>query len=259
MSSQTPREMGPWLHCETHSEINSLAPRRPGCHFKTAIFNLVQSIGIFTSSNDNALRWMPRDLTDDNSTLVQVMAWYRQATSHYLSQCWPSSMSLYGVSRPQCVKVLQYETQQIFSYLHASALLACDFSARWFSRLVGCSYTSRVPRRSPVTLGPPATRDKAGYSAGRILCTLGCTRSLRCCKQRVKTEKLIQWPLDDVAVILNQWFSNSYLGRHWLRYGLLLDGTKPLPETMLTYHQRKSVLWLSPEIHCLRSAHELNP
>ena len=28
---------------------------------------------------------MPLDLTDDKSTLVQVMAWCRQATSHYLS------------------------------------------------------------------------------------------------------------------------------------------------------------------------------
>ena len=32
---------------------------------------------------------MPWDLTEDKSTLVQVMAWCRQATSHYLSQCWP--------------------------------------------------------------------------------------------------------------------------------------------------------------------------
>ena len=62
--------------------FNSLAPGRPGCHFKTAIFNLVLLISIFTSSNDNALKWMPWDLTNDKSTLVQVMAWCRQATSH---------------------------------------------------------------------------------------------------------------------------------------------------------------------------------
>ena len=86
--------------------IDSLAPGRPGCHFKTAIFNFVLLIGIFTSSNDNALRWIPGDLADDKSTLVQVMAWCRQATSHYLSQCWPSSMSPYGMPRPQCVLML---------------------------------------------------------------------------------------------------------------------------------------------------------
>ena len=85
--------------------INSLTPGRPRCHFKTAIFNLVLLFGIFTLSNDNALRWMPWNLTDDKSTLVQVMAWCRQATSHYLSQCWPSSMSPYGVTRLQWVKL----------------------------------------------------------------------------------------------------------------------------------------------------------
>ena len=44
--------------------------------------------------------------TDDKSTLVQVIAWCRQATSHYLSQCWPRSMSPDGFSRPQWVKLL---------------------------------------------------------------------------------------------------------------------------------------------------------
>ena len=46
---------------------------------------------------------MPQDLTDDKSTLVQVMDWCHQATSHYLSQCWLSPLSPYGVARPQWV------------------------------------------------------------------------------------------------------------------------------------------------------------
>ena len=57
------------------------------------------------SSNDNAPKWMPWDLTDDKSILVQVMAWCGQATSHYLSQCWPSSTSPYGITRPQWVNI----------------------------------------------------------------------------------------------------------------------------------------------------------
>ena len=48
-----------------------------------------------------ALIWVSLDLNDEKSTLVQVMAWCRQATSHYLSQCWPRSLSAYGVTRPQ--------------------------------------------------------------------------------------------------------------------------------------------------------------
>ena len=46
---------------------------------------------------------MPQDLADDKSTLVQVMAWCRQATSHYLNQYWPRSPTPYGVTRPQWV------------------------------------------------------------------------------------------------------------------------------------------------------------
>ena len=46
---------------------------------------------------------MPKDLTDDKSTLVQVMVWCHQATNHYLNQCWPRSMSSDGIIRPQKV------------------------------------------------------------------------------------------------------------------------------------------------------------
>ena len=50
-----------------------------------------------------SLRWMSLDLTDDKSKLVQVMAWWRQETSHYLSQSWRRSMSPSGVTRQQWV------------------------------------------------------------------------------------------------------------------------------------------------------------
>ena len=43
-------------------------------------------------------------LTNEKSTLVQVMAWCRKA-SHYLSQCWARSKSPYGVSRPQWISL----------------------------------------------------------------------------------------------------------------------------------------------------------
>ena len=34
------------------------------------------------------------------------MAWCHQATSHYLSQCWPRTLPPYGVTRPQWVKYI---------------------------------------------------------------------------------------------------------------------------------------------------------
>ena len=52
-------------------------------------------------SYEIALIWMPMDFTDDQSTLVQVMAWCRKATSHYLSQCWPRLC--HQMTRPQWV------------------------------------------------------------------------------------------------------------------------------------------------------------
>ena len=68
-------------------------------HFR--YFKLIIVNGGLDISYKIALRWMPLGFTDDESTLVQVMAWCRQATSHYLSQCWPRSMSPNGVTRPQ--------------------------------------------------------------------------------------------------------------------------------------------------------------
>ena len=44
------------------------------------------------------------DLTDGKSILVHVMVWCRQATNHYLSQCWSRSLSPYGVTRHSGLK-----------------------------------------------------------------------------------------------------------------------------------------------------------
>ena len=83
----------------------SMVPGISGYDFGNAIFNFALLIGIFESPYNYALRWMPPDLTDDKPTLVLVMAWCHQATSHYQSQCWPRSISPYGVNRPQRVNL----------------------------------------------------------------------------------------------------------------------------------------------------------
>ena len=92
----------------THTDsVNSLAPVRFQFNFRKVIFKLTLVNGGWGMSYEIAVRWMPLDLTDDKSTLVQVMAWCRQATSHYLSQCWPRSMSPNGVTMPQWVNTLR--------------------------------------------------------------------------------------------------------------------------------------------------------
>ena len=88
---------------EGNYPFNSLAPGRFQINFRKVIFKLTSVNDGWGISYEISLRWMPLDLIDDKSTLVQVMAWCRQATSHYLNQCWPRSPTPYGVTRPQRV------------------------------------------------------------------------------------------------------------------------------------------------------------
>ena len=69
-------------------------------------FKVILIINGWGISSKIALRWMSLDLTDDKSTRVQVMAWCREAASHYLSQCWPGYLSSFGITRPQWVNDL---------------------------------------------------------------------------------------------------------------------------------------------------------
>ena len=81
--------------------LNSLTPGRSETNFRHVIFKQILVIDDWGICCEIALIWKSLDFTDDQSTLVQVMAWCRQATSHYLSQCWPRSLSPSDVTRPQ--------------------------------------------------------------------------------------------------------------------------------------------------------------
>ena len=76
-------------------------------------------------------------VTDDKSTLVQALACCHHATSHYLSQCWPRSMSSYGVTRPQWVNVVSYnipanviKTAASYQWLRAADGICCEAISR---------------------------------------------------------------------------------------------------------------------------------
>ena len=81
---------------------------------------------------------MPQNLNDDKSTLVQVMAWWRQATSHYLNQWWPRSPMPYGVTRPQWVNICycqhspEIESSSKFEWIYhdpmATRCINCEIS-----------------------------------------------------------------------------------------------------------------------------------
>ena len=85
--------------------VNSLALGKFEWNFRYVIFKWILVTDGWGISCEIALIVMSLDLTDHQSTLVQVMAWCRQATSHYLSLCWPRSLSPYGVTGPQWVKM----------------------------------------------------------------------------------------------------------------------------------------------------------
>ena len=80
-----------------------MAPGKFEWNFRHVIFKQILVIDGWGISCEIALIWLSLDLTHDQSTLVQVMVWCPQATSHYLSQRWSRALLPYGVTRPQWV------------------------------------------------------------------------------------------------------------------------------------------------------------
>ena len=89
---------------KTHSSINwytngwlvntLVLAGRWGSNCKIEIF-IEQNISTGTRY-EVSLSWMLCKLTNEKSTLVEVMAWCCQAANLYLSQCWPRSLLPYG-------------------------------------------------------------------------------------------------------------------------------------------------------------------
>ena len=69
-------------------------------------------------------RWRHRS----ESTLVQVMAWCHQATSHYLNQCWPNFMTPYGIT--MCHNEISWEHYVVMNNLipfwHMHLFIPCE-------------------------------------------------------------------------------------------------------------------------------------
>ena len=131
--------------------LNSLAPGRIEQKFREVIFKPIQVTDGWDISCKIAFRWMPLNLTDDKSILVQVMAWCRQATSHYLSQCWPRSMLPYGVTRPQWVKCAQHWLSRENKETDKWHIIQLQKSLKWSFRFVNESPCNVIPIRTYVS------------------------------------------------------------------------------------------------------------
>ena len=99
---------------------------------------------IISNLHEISLRWMQKDHTDYQSTLVPVMAWFRQATRHYLNQHWPSSVTSYGVTRIDSWRnIISYECNyRLFNrfsfyckYSYVTGVCDLMFSIPRYSRL----------------------------------------------------------------------------------------------------------------------------
>ena len=121
--------------------FNSLAPGGFENIFQNVFFKLISWIDTLSNSCETALRSMPQNPSDDKSTLVQVMAWCRQAASHYLSQCCPRSLSPYGVTRPQWVKmILQWNTTMAMGEIkHRSIIELAKHASYLVHSCAGCT------------------------------------------------------------------------------------------------------------------------
>ena len=90
--------------CVTRPQwVNTLAPGRYVSKSLSVIFKLILMIDGSCISGEITIGRMSLVFTTNTPTLVKEMSWCRQATSHYLGQCWPRSMSTYGVTRPQWI------------------------------------------------------------------------------------------------------------------------------------------------------------
>ena len=85
---------------KARQKFNSLVSERCGSKFKSL---LPQNNGMCDHCKLLLSNRMPLNCINEKSTLVQVIAWCRQTTSHYLSQCWPRSLSPFGFTRSEWV------------------------------------------------------------------------------------------------------------------------------------------------------------
>ena len=86
------------IHCWLVRGVSLTLLLRASLHATVILMVNFSCIIILSTSCENVFRWMPQKTFDDNSTLVQVIAWCLQLESYHLSQCWPRSMSAYGIT-----------------------------------------------------------------------------------------------------------------------------------------------------------------
>ena len=92
--------------------VDSLAPVRCGLNLYISSFQIQTKDIYLEHFLWNCPQLNTYDITGRQTTLVQVIAWCRQATSHYTNQCWPTSLSPLGVTRQHTTHNTQHNSTQ---------------------------------------------------------------------------------------------------------------------------------------------------
>ena len=77
--------------------VNSLVPGKCGCDLEYIFWNTFWWLILTSISNEIGFRGKSKNFSEDKSTLVQVMAWCYQVTSHKLNTILPSFLTPFGV------------------------------------------------------------------------------------------------------------------------------------------------------------------
>ena len=91
--------------------VNSLAPARCIKFLKILSDKFCQRMFSFSPKLHREM-----DANNRESTLIYVMAWWRQATSYYLNRYWHKCMSIYVVSGSQRIKNHPQEKQGLLKF-----------------------------------------------------------------------------------------------------------------------------------------------
>ena len=98
-------------------------------------------IEILSPSCKTIIRWLPQNFTGDKSTLVQVMAWCRQATSHCLDQCC-RCISPYGINRLHAMSQIFLSTHPAVGFSIFSQQCLGEYPFRWFPSCRFCQFSN---------------------------------------------------------------------------------------------------------------------
>ena len=93
--------------------VNSVLPVRCLHNVINVVFKHIAFINALVFAVALPFGWIPQDLTDQKSMLVQVLAWCLEVRSHYMCECWLNSMSIYDITRPKWFELNAFELNAI--------------------------------------------------------------------------------------------------------------------------------------------------